>query len=161
MADDRGGDDLEVGVDLAFFDTVDGFRSERPLAITRNHEEPNPRSRPSGARAVMVKYPIRGGFVPLGARRKDGSTHPHAGTGFAINQAIARRIGPSGSLFHGVSAFSDDESYRYYELRELSFDNRSFNIVASERIAPGDLLSGWNVVGEGLTNAIPDGDDFL
>ena len=161
MAEDRGGDDFEVGVDLALFDTIAGFRSERPLAITRNHEEPNPRSRPARARAVMVKYPIRGGFVPLGARRRDGSAHPHAGTGFAINQAIARRIGPSGSLFHGVSAFSDDEAYRYYELRELLFDGRSFSIAASDRVAPLDLLPGWNMVGEGLTNAIPDGDDFL
>src|SRR5262249_49157356 len=127
----------------------------------RNHEEPNPRSRPPGARAVMVKYPIRGGLVPVGARRADGSPHPHAGTGFALNQAIARRIGPSGSLFHGVSAFADDEAHRYYEVRELSYNGRSFNMVASERIPPPELLSGWTVVGEGLTNAIPDGDDFL
>lgn len=31
----------------------------------------------------MVKYPMRGGLVPRGAR------HPHAGTGFGINQAFA------------------------------------------------------------------------
>ncbi|PYV08564.1 MAG: hypothetical protein DMG07_25435, partial [Acidobacteria bacterium] len=108
-----------------------------------------------------VKYPARGGFVPFGARRGDGSAVPRAGTGFALNQALARRIGPSGSLYHDVSQFAPDEAYGYFELRQLVFDGSGFRIVSSERVAPRDLLPGWEVVGEGLTNAIADGDDFL
>ena len=37
----------------------------------------------------MVKYPVRGGFIPLGAKLSDGTPHPHAGTGFGTSQAMA------------------------------------------------------------------------
>ena len=83
------GIDFETGVDVILFDDLAHVSSEQAVALTRNHEEPNPNTTPPGAPAVMVKYPARGGFVPLGAKRADGSPHPHAGTGFATNNAIA------------------------------------------------------------------------
>ncbi len=158
---DPGGDDFEVGVDVVLFDNLTSPRPEAPLVLTRNQEEPNPNSKPAGARAVMVKYPARGGFVPLGAKRPDGSPHPLAGTGFAINQAIARRIGPSGSLYHEVGTFAREEGYSYHEVHQLAYDGKSLKVTATGRVADRDLLAGWQVTGEGLANAIPDGDDFL
>ncbi|MFN0167009.1 MAG: sialidase family protein, partial [Bryobacteraceae bacterium] len=158
---DPGGDDFEVGVDIVRFDSVTSVRAEAPLVLTRNHEESNLNSKPAGARAVMVKYPARGGFVPLGARHSDGSPHPLAGTGFAINQAIARRIGPSGSLYHEVGTFAPEEGYSYYEVHQLAYDGSALRVTATERVFAGDLLAGWRVTGEGLANAIPDGNDFL
>src|SRR5262245_30617620 len=66
------GNDFEAGNDLILFDAVEGgVRGTVPLA--RNHEARNPRA---GKTMLMVKYPSRGGFVPFGARRADGSAHP-------------------------------------------------------------------------------------
>ncbi len=109
MAPARSGDDYEVGGDVVLFDNVAGTVTAPPVAVMRNHEEPNPNSTPPNQPSIMVKYPMRGGFVPAGAKKADGSPHPHAGTGFGINMAIARHPGDPKSE-SGGAMYEEGES---------------------------------------------------
>ena len=159
------GFDYEVGTDVVVFDNLSAIRAERAAAVSRNHEEPNPNARPKGTRAVMVKYPARGGFVPLGARRADGSAHPHAGTGFGLCEAIGWPAGGTASAAfpdrQGILPFRDSERHEYFELSQYGYDGRSFRVLATERLQATELLPGWTVTNAGIVNAIPDGDDLL
>ena len=164
------GTDFENGSDVFLFDGIDDVSSEGAVPITRNHREPNPNSKPPNQEAIMVKYPVMGGFVPRGAKRPDGCPHPHAGTGFGINQAIAWRTEFPGPPPYGVNMFGrnphtsefEDMSrfYAYKEVHQLSYDGDSFQVVKTERVASEDLLAGWKL-NTGLMNAIPDGDDLI
>ena len=160
MAPARSGDDYEVGGDVVLFDDVSGAVTSPPVAVMRNHEEPNPNSNPPNQPSIMVKYPMRGGFVPAGAKKADGSPHPHAGTGFGINMAIARHPGDPKSE-SGGGMYEDGESYSYLELFQFTYQDGRFEVTGSERIPQHELIPGWFVANGGLTNAIPDGDDLL
>ena len=97
MAPSRSGDDYEVGGDVILFDDISGSISSTPMAVFRNHEERNPHSNPPNQPSIMVKYPMRGGFVPFQAKLSDGSPHPHAGTGLEPTwRLLAVRETPSG-----------------------------------------------------------------
>ena len=73
--------DLEMGSDLVIFDDIDGICAESAIALIRGGEMDHPET---GERMILSTYPFVGGFVPLGARRHDGTPHPHAGSGFAV-----------------------------------------------------------------------------
>ena len=164
------GTDFENGSDVVLFDNITEVSSEGAVPITRNHREPNPNSKPPNQEAIMVKYPVMGGFVPRGAKRPDSSPHPHAGTGFGINQAVAWRTEFPGPPPYGVNMFGRNphtsefedlsQTYQYKEVHQLSYDGGSFQVVETERLASEDLLSGWKL-NTGLMNAIPDGDDLI
>lgn len=153
------GVDFETGMDVILFDNLYHIGEGNAIRLTRNHEERNPNTVPPNANSVMVKYPARGGFVPLGAKRSDGSPHPHAGTGFAILQAFAwphpHRAMPPYQCYRG------SEMYAYFELFQLAYDGATVHIVDSERISFTDLLPGWHTLDGAMTNGIPDGDDLL
>lgn len=160
MAPARNGDDYEVGGDVVLFDDVSGTVTSPPVAVMRNHEEPNPNSTPPKQPSIMVKYPMRGGFVPAGAKKADGSPHPHAGTGFGINMAIARHPGDPKSE-SGGGMYEGGERYSYLELFQFAYNDGQFQVTGSERIPQHELLPDWFIANGGLTNAIPDGDDLL
>ncbi len=164
------GTDFENGSDVILFKDLSKVSAEGAIPITRNHNEPNPNSKPPNQEAIMVKYPVMGGFVPLGAKRADGSPHPDAGTGFGINQASAWRTDYVGPPPYGVNMFGFDprgsgsadpsESYSYLELHQLAYDGEVFQVAKSERLAEDALLPGWSLI-ISLMTAIPDGDDLL
>ena len=83
------GTDFEVGTDMILLSDLSQLSAANALPVSRNHEEIKPNSGRPSENSVMVKYWIRGGFVPLGAKRQDGSSHPHAGTGFGFCWAIS------------------------------------------------------------------------
>jgi hypothetical protein len=126
------GVDFECGVDVILFNNLSNLNSDDAVIVTRNQEEPNPHSIPSGKSSVVVKYPALGGFVPLEAKRNDGAPHPHAGTGFGINQAIARKVDDPGIPPYGVNMFSGPETYQYFEVHEFAYDGKSFKVAANE-----------------------------
>jgi hypothetical protein len=150
----KRGHDFEVGTDVIVFDDVAKIRPEQAIAISRNHEESNPHSQPPGKPAIMVKYPVRGGFVPLGAKLSDGTPHPHAGTGFGTSQAIAWTPNQD-------RTYDKSEAYEYLELCQLRYDGKSLQVTGTERIPYSRLLSGATLSNPGLSNAIPDGADLL
>jgi hypothetical protein len=150
----KRGHDFEVGTDVIVFDDVAKIRPEQAIALSRNHEEANPHSNPPGKRSIMVKYPVRGGFVPLGAKLSDGTPHPHAGTGFGTSQAMAWTLNQDRS-------YDKAEAYEYMELSQLRYDGKSFQVTGTERIPYERLLPGATLANPGLSNAIPDGEDLL
>ena len=160
MAPARSGDDYEVGNDVVLFDDVNLPPSAPAVPVTRNHEAANPNSNPPNQTAIMVKYPMRGGFVPLGAKNPDGSPHPHAGTGFGIDTGLARRPGDPKSA-HGGGMYEDAERYQIMEVFQFSYDGDQFRVTGKEQVLPTGLVSGWSISNGGLTNAIADGADLL
>lgn len=155
------GVDFEQGGDVILFDDLSRVSAEGAVPVTRNHEEGNPNSDPPGKPGNMVKYPTHGGFVPLGAKRSNGSPHPHEGTGFSISQVIAWRTDDPGEPPYGLGYFTGEESYAYLECFQYAYDGASFRVVKTERLSHEDLLPGWKVNGQGMAVAIPDGEDLL
>ena len=155
------GVDFEAGADVVFLNALATVSASDAVPLTRNHKEPNPNTTPPGAPSIMVKYPARGGFVPLGAKRADGSPHPHAGTGFATNSAIAWPLQIKATPPYSVFYYRGAESYAYHELHQLAFDGQVLRVLSTEHIPCDELLPGWQIPNGAMTNAIPDGDDFL
>lgn len=148
------GHDFEIGTDVIVFEDAAAIRADHAVPISRNHEEKSPSSNPPGKPSIMVKYPISGGFVPLGAKRADGSVHPHAGTGygFAVAEAWPR---------DGDRAYPPSELYEYLELQQYAFDGKTFHVVNTERVETTGLVPGWRIEHPGVSHAVADGDDFL
>ena len=145
--DDAG--DHEDGVDLFLFDSLEAIKPEDAIRVSRNESQVNPKS---GQRELATKYPMQGGFVPLGARRADGSPHPHAGTGFGICTIITHSL--SGATLK-----------RYLQLHQFSFDGHNFRTHAATPVWDAGSLrvdnSVWMIEKLGMSMAIPDGDDLL
>jgi hypothetical protein len=148
--------DFENGTDVVIFTDLGSTAPDGAVPISRNEAEPDPKTLRG---RIIVKYPMIGGFVPLGARRADGSAHPHDGTGFGLCQAISFPVNEAGHFTW------DTERIHRLEVHQFSYDGTQF---ASQRLpreagqahpAVGD--SGWDIVCPGITNAIPDGDDLL
>lgn len=153
------GVDFEVGNDVVVFGGLDEIATATPVVANRNHTEPNPNA--GGQAATMVKYPIRGGFVPLGAKRRDGTPHPHAGTGFGLSLAQAWKTLQSGPPPYLQNSYAGAEAHGYLEFQQFEFDGRRFSVTHTDRVPFGKLLEGWHISNGGLTNALADGDDLL
>ena len=151
-------EDFETGSDVIVFDDLQRLTPDRAIPVTRNREEFNPKA---GEMAEMVTGVPLGAFVPLGARRPDGSPHPHAGTGFGYSLAIAyaRDDGDLSKPYRGC--FRNEQSHVYWEMFQFAFDGRTFSITQSERLRFGELLPGHLVLDIPLRMGIADGDDLL
>ena len=69
--------DFEAGMDMIVFERLLDIPTAEAIPLTRN--EPYVAEK-TGERRIVIKYCTKGGFVPRGALRPDGSPHPHAGT---------------------------------------------------------------------------------
>ena len=155
------GADYEIGVDIVFFDDLSRVSADHAVPITRNHEGPNPRTTPPGAPSIMMKYPCAGGFVPLGAKRPDGSRHPHAGTGFALANVVAYQAHIQASPPYRTCFYAQEEHYSYFELFQLVYDGQTMQVSSAEQLSPSALMPSWYTINGGMSNAIPDRDDLL
>ncbi len=161
------GIDFEIGNDVVLFDDDSQIHERRMVPLTRLELSRNPRSSPPGERCVLIKQRTMGGFIPLGSKRGDGSPHPHAGTGCAINQAIAWPL-HNNDLHDSFGTeplrrqpFQGSASYAYWELHQLAYDGETFRILETEHIPIEALIPGMIIGNTGLQSAIPDGDDLL
>jgi hypothetical protein len=157
--------DFEVGTDFITFDSLSAFEPGKALAISRIERGTNPNTQPTGETCWMIKQWVRMGFAPLGAKRKDGSAHPHAGTGFGINEVIAWPLrdknAREGADPRPSDPYGGREHYSYHEVRQFAYDGTEFRVTESEEVACDELLPGWNLWSGGMTTAVPDGDDFI
>jgi hypothetical protein len=68
--------------------------SGQVVPISRNTIVDDPAA---GEKRVFVAFPEIGGFIPLGARRADGTPHPHAGTGFSLGRSLGYFLKENGA----------------------------------------------------------------
>ncbi len=157
--------DFEVGVDVVTFDDLSHFQVDKAVPITRIERSTNPNSQPPGETCWLIKQWHRVGFIPLGAKRADGSPHPHAGTGFGLNQVIGWpvRVKPAtpGADDRPSDPFGGAERYSFHELHQFAYDGKEFRVLSVETIPHDRLLPGWFLGSGGMTSAIPDGDDLI
>lgn len=148
--------DFGMGWDMAVLDRLEGpVRGITPMRRTAFERHPRT-SKP----VQMSRWSPRGGFIPLGARRADGTPHPHAGTGFGLSTVLAFPCDEQGNLTTRMYSDTDDV-YISHELLQFSYDGRTFAVDHAERAEPQSFLEGCLVLGCGLDAAIPDGDDLL
>jgi hypothetical protein len=143
------------GSDVILLDALGSPRAPRIVNATRSETEEGQTGKPP---RLLLRSPLMGGFVPHGA------VHPHAGTGFGINQS--HRFPFRGERF----SWGDAARHDLLEVYQLAFDGETFT-CRRERSWPrnprnaDDALrigtSGWSIMVTGLGNAIPDGDDLL
>lgn len=148
--------DYEDGSDLALFDKLDDLGKVPLTPVCRNETEPD---QATGGTRVIVKYPVAGGFVPLGARNARGLAHPHAGTGFAICTTRSYLTDDQG-YYHRLQ-----EYIHRNEFRQCSYDGVDFRVGAAVTYTETEPLaigrSGWWIDAWGLSNPVPAGDDLL
>lgn len=145
--------DFEVGNDLVMFDSLGSVNTSRLVQISRPTFENNP---DTGVPSITAKYPMLGGFVPLGAAFVGGSPHPYGGSGFGMSQiafypaSLQPPLPPESQL-----------GYRL-EVQQLAYDGTQFTPGAAQRMTRWAVgASGWGIVAPGLSAAIPDGNDLL
>lgn len=145
--------DLEVGNDVVVFDALDRLGGAGATPLVRGHEMPHPRH---GERIFVAKYPIGGGFVPLGAKRADGSPHPHAGTGFGLANAVGFPVQDKAKRAPEVK-----DRYDCMEIQQFAYDGRTFRATAARVVEFAEIFEGWRINNRPLGLAIADGDDLL
>lgn len=147
--------DFENGVDVVLFDEIDSISSATPTPIVRNERY----VAPDGSRRLVIKYPIVGGFVPLGALGADGRPHPHAGTGFGVNDDLDFPMLDDGSY---SKSDKTGTMIRRTVLHQFSYDGSHFHAHQTSTDEPLKVPdSPWHLYSNGLHTAIADGDDLL
>lgn len=152
--------DFEAGMDVVLFDDLESISSKDAVKITRSVYSDHP---VTGKPRVTIKHSQRGGFVPFGAKRADGSPHPAAGTGFLLGEALNF---PSYGDGYYMKEDKTKDMIRHMELSHLAYDGLNFSVREQERLhAENEPLrvpgSEWKIFSGGLKNAIPDGDDLF
>ena len=124
--------DFENGSDVVLFNDLSKITGDAPVRVARNEKW----TTSSGEKRILVKFPDIGGFVPLGAKRPDGSPHPYAGTGFSFCEALEFPMAEDGKFSW------EAKSLPQVEVHQLAFDGRTFRVVkhrpAPPRPAPDD-----------------------
>ncbi|MGB6120780.1 MAG: hypothetical protein WBG80_02635, partial [Bacteroidota bacterium] len=146
-----GNIDFEIGTDAVLFSSLEDIKAENAFPVSRYEE----RVDTERGRIIVRKGPVLGGFVPLGARLPDGTMHPHAGTGFGLCWAISHEVDQDGH-FDYLEIVE-----RYAMMFQFSYDGETFRVLKKEPVDAKHLLPDWNLVGNFVTNAIPDGPDLL
>ena len=154
--------DFEAGVDAILFDDPAKISAAEPVPITRTVKYAD---RVSGAWRIVLKHGCKGGFVPLGARRTDGSPHPHAGTGFAFCEALDFPMKGTGYYGYYDKRDKGRGMVRKTEVQQLKFDGQRFEVQRVDTYTGAKPLqipgSPWKVTRPALRMGIPAGDDML
>lgn len=170
--------DLSFGNDLLVADARAPFQITARHRIDRSWRFRHPQT---GRDSITSVHWCKGGFIPLGARRPDGSPHPHAGTGFGGSEVVAYpadyTVRLASHIYPQLSAYTPTRGIanplspkalsatpqpwretRFYQFR---YDGQIFRVSDPEafqlpgyRAAPGHSM--WALKGD-----IPDGDDLL
>ena len=146
--------DYEDGVDCFVIDRIEALGDTAPTPILRNAYDRHPET---GQRIILTTYPAVGGFVPLGAKRDDGSPHPHAGTGFGL----AVVLGYPADHADPRPERRGDTLHRW-SLQQWRFDGRRFIVEHTDMLHADAVLPDlWVLFRHPITPARQDGDDLL
>jgi len=150
--------DFENGCDLILFEDIDNISTDNCIEICRNTHFTNE----AGEDRIILRFPIRGGFVPYGAKREDGSPHPFAGTGFGLCEAADFPRYKDG---YYSKADKQDKAVRTTEVYQFAYDGNTFRVVGCEVYGPENPIytpgSEWALTWPSLTEGVMDGDDYL
>ena len=170
--------DLAVGNDLLVLSSLGGVASAKRFVINRSGRA----THPNGGREVLLSMVwSKGAFVPLGARRADGSLHAHAGTGFGCSHAVGYPADFPTRTPEIFERWDEYESTRGIEnplspkalavdpnplcinyVHQYRYDGRRFEVTRIDEIhVPGDHGFKEDEWEWGLRNGLPDGDDLL
>ncbi len=138
--------DLEIGSDVVLFDDLEDICAGNAMVLSRYE---------MGKSFIVRKGPVLGGFVPLGAKLADGAPRPQAGTGFGLAMGARHELDETGNYDYRSG------TERYAELFQFGYDGKDFKILQREYVKVESLLSDWDLAGNFVTNAIPDGRDLL
>jgi hypothetical protein len=147
--------DLEAGADMILFDRIEDIRAQRATPLARLEEADHPRTR---ERLYMVTG-IAGTFIPLGARRPDGSPHPHAGTGFDCSLVMGYPLSLAKLKDTHLDMKSDVHSF--VRVLQFAYDGREFRVTDSQDFPHEAMLPGFRVLEHGFSEGVPSGDDLL
>ena len=151
--------DFEAGVDAVVFDDAAQIAAAPAVPVTRTVKYAD---RHSGQWRIVIKHGVKGGFVPLGARRPDGSPHPHAGTGVGFCAALDFPMKGNG---YYDKRDKTKGMVRTTEVQQLAFDGRHFQVTRTDTHTRSRPLqvpgSPWKIYSPPLRMGIPDGDDLL
>ncbi len=149
--------DTEVGNDLIVLDRLDGLCPKVVVPLNRSEIGTHPRS---GEPIRLCRYPMAGGFVPMGACSADGTPHPHAGTGFAMSHIIGFPVDAAATItVRGEWEIKDP--FTAVELQQYRYDGAKFIVEHTELIPFDKLLEGWQFTSMPLGNCLSDGDDLI
>lgn len=151
--------DIEVGNDLVIVDRSDDISPKATVPLNRGEIGVHPRT---GGPLLLSRYPIGGGFVPLGALRSDGTPHPYAGTGFAISHIMGYPVDASGNIaVYGLWEVPMPDRHFMIELQQYRYDGMQFTIKDVQLFVPDMLFPGWEFTCMPLGNCLSDGDDLI
>jgi len=145
--DEQGGGDLCVGNDGFVFESLSDIRPENAFPL--NRPDPDYRLRSGRGTAYLAKFPLSGGFVPLGALLPDGRTHPAAGTGLFASEGVT---------FNADRSSAGVGSEIVMEFMQTRWDGRSFRVTHRELT---DSLLGHRLEGNTLGYFLADGESLL
>jgi len=151
--------DFEAGMDALVFDDPTRLSATEAVPVTRTVKYAD---RVSGQRRIVIKYGVKGGFVPHGARRTDGSPHPHAGTGVGFCEALDFPLKGNG---YYDKRDKTKGMVRTTEVHQLAYNGRRFSVPWTETFTDAHPLrapdSKWKIHCPSLRMGIPDEDDLL
>ena len=151
--------DFEAGMDALVFDDPTRLSATEAVPVTRTVKYAD---RISGQRRIVIKHGVKGGFVPHGARRTDGSPHPHAGTGVGFCEALDFPLKGNG---YYDKRDKTKGMVRTTEVHQLAYNGRRFSVPWTETFTDAHPLrapdSKWKIHCPSLRMGIPDEDDLL
>lgn len=168
--------DLSYGNDLWILSDP-GKPLDGPVPIDRPQIYVRPED---GKRFLLSMHWSKGAFVPLGAKRADGTPHPAAGTGFG--GSIAAGYPPDfevlpASVLDNIEAYepcrgienplgeksASADTVRFAQVHQYRYDGNTFRVTRIDSLAH-DFPEAGEWIGHssfGLRSGIPDGDDIL
>ena len=170
--------DLAVGNDLLVLSSLDDVASAKRFVINRSAKYTCPED---GREFLLSMVWSKVAFVPVGARRADGSPHPHASTGFGCSHAVGYPPAFSTRTPEAFERWSEYEPTRGVEnplspkalavdpnpvcinyVHQYRYDGSQFEVSRIDEIhVPGDHGFEEDEWEWGLRSGLPDGDDLL
>ena len=114
----QGGHDMSVGNDGFVFERLSDITAEKAIPLNRPDE--HYKLRYKDGHAWLAKFPILGGFIPLGAKLEDGRPHPAAGTGVLLSD---------GMTFNRERTTGGKDSELVTEVMQVRWDGQSLDIT--------------------------------
>ena len=145
--DEQGGGDKCVGNHGFVFKTLADISLQTPIEL--NWPEPDYKLRNGSGSAFLAKFPITGGFIPLGAKLADGKPHPGEGTGILFSGAMT---------FNSEGTSAEEDSELLVEIMQIKWDGKEVKVIERKLT---DTMLNLKLAGPPISYFFADNDSFL